>query len=306
MFLVYVRFVCVQCLPLSLILGILAWSVKRVTASFNDTPKRVLHAFFGHNRDGTELARTYFELMRGILVFCLALSIYTNLKIRIPLVNPWMGDTWFVRWDQMLFGSLPHMLEAWWRDHPAVASSLGNVYLGGYRGVVILGLFFVMRFEARHLRVLFMATAVTYLVCIFVTLACPSVGPCFMDAGRFAWLGNSEIGEHQQALLEYQTLVIERARSGMSFVPRPFAGIAAFPSLHVGNLVVVLFLALRYCRVAVPFVAYFLLGTVLAATAFGWHYCVDYLAGGLIAVVMVLAVEAMVPRCAGEASPTTG
>ena len=97
---------------------------------------------------------------------------------------------------------------------------------------------------------------------------------------------------HQQSLYEARALVT----SGTSFPVVPFAGIAAFPSLHVGNLIVVFVIALRYCKIAAPFVGYYLAGTVLAATCFGWHYIVDYLGGAVIALGVTYAVEALVPR----------
>ena len=303
LFVAYLRFICAQGLVLCLVFAVFSLAFKRGTRSFSEGPKATIDAFFGQRCSVTECVTTFGEFLRGIIIFSLALSVYTNLKVRIPLIHATVGDALFAQLDAALFGSLPQWLESWTRQHETVANWLGDVYLGGYKGIVVLAIFMVIRFEPRQLRVLFLAMALTYLASILVTILYPSLGPCFVDVDRFHWLAGSEIGDHQRMLFELRAGVLENARRGVEFSPEPFAGIAAFPSLHVGNLFVVLLLSVRYCRIAFPFIAYYLLGTCLSATAFGWHYVVDYLGGALIAIAVTWVVEATVPKPTAESNP---
>lgn len=295
LFVTYFRFMAAQGLWLLLVLGILALILKRVTQSFSGRPSAVLHAVFGARRNSRDLLITYHELIRGMLLFALTLAVYTNIKIRVPLFNSTIGDSWFAYVDGSLFGDLADGLETWARESNSLSDYLSDIYFGGYRGIVILAIFLVIRFDARVIRVLFVSMALTYLVCIVVTSLYPSLGPCFFEPDRFHWIQNSAVIDNQERLWTFREHVVESGHLGQEFMAIPFMGIAAFPSLHVGNLIVVAVLSLRYCKLALPIVLYYLIGTILAATCFGWHYIIDYFGGALFAIAITLTVDKHVP-----------
>ena len=63
----------------------------------------------------------------------------------------------------------------------------------------------------------------------------------------------------------------------------PFAGIAAFPSLHLATTGVGLFVAGRWCRPLLLLLVPWNLAIAWSALYFGWHYAVDFYPGLLLA-----------------------
>ncbi len=133
---------------------------------------------------------------------------------------------------------------------------------------------------------MFSAMSLTYIVCILITAIAPNDGPCFYDRPYFDWLSGSRIYEAQEGLLTFRKTSMEVVASGGQFETLPFKGIAGFPSLHVGNLIVVLAISIRYCKLAAPVIFYFLAATFVASICFGMHYFIDAIGGAAIALLV--------------------
>lgn len=132
---------------------------------------------------------------------------------------------------------------------------------------------------------------------IFVTLLYPSYGPFFLEWERFRWAAETMTGRTQAFLIGRFLESSELVAQGRKFVPVAFSGIAAFPRLHVGQMVLVAFVAWSTAR---PF-ALFMIGVSLVTTvstlAFGWHYLIDAVAGAALALWVAASLR---PWCFGR------
>jgi hypothetical protein len=234
---------------------------------------------------------TDLEVARGMLLQFATLSIYTNVKTRIPFINPVIGDPVFLRADELLFGTgWISWLEQVFASSPALTQFFGAVYLHGYLYMVVLLFLVYVRQDRFMIRWMFISVSSVYISAILITVVLPSYGPFHLEAGRFAWLFGTEIGDVQQKLekfVEYSHWALSVGQPVRAFA---FLGIAAFPSLHIGHMVILMVIALRVWRCYAGFMASMVALTFVATVAFGWHYAVDAIGGAVLAVAVTHAL----------------
>lgn len=224
------------------------------------------------------------ELVRGTLLLFLSLAIYSNVKARVPYINPTVGDPFFAELDRTLLGAgFIQAIEDWFRGDADVADFFTGIYMHGYLWMMVLVFLLYIRRDQFAMRWTIMSVCFTYLLGILLTVAHPSYGPFAIEPERWRWLQGSDIGATQNwliALREHNGMMLA---AGYRVEAVAFAGIAAFPSLHVGHMFVMLVVALRTFR---PY-ALWMLGvaalTFIATIGFGWHYGVDAIGGALLA-----------------------
>lgn len=232
-------------------------------------------------------------LVRLVLTFLLVLAVYTSVKTRLPYLGGFEGtDAIFQRWDDALFGpSFGRWLEGWARGDEDVMRFLSETYVHGYVWFVLLLVLLYLRRDAFSLRWLVVSVGTVYLVAILISSLLPALGPCFVDPARFAWIRTELVGESQH-FLAYSFNESQRATAaGLPIEVHIFAGIAAFPSLHVGHMVVLACVAARTVPAYVVVLTWTTLWTFVATIAFGWHYAVDAVAGIALAVAITLATR---------------
>ncbi|HFE46170.1 MAG TPA: hypothetical protein ENJ18_11865 [Nannocystis exedens] len=248
--------------------------------------KWVQRTVFGDRRNWVSMSAIDLEFGRGLLLLFINLSVYSNIKVRIPALNPEIGDALFLAWDSAIIGNtFAPWLEQYTQNHEAFKSFLADTYNHGYVWmIVLLGVGYLRR-DTAALRWIFGATCLTYMTAILVTVGYPSMGPFFMEPERFSWVNESRVGGAQRFLRKVYAENLPSLQAGLPVKGRPFAGIAAFPSLHVGHMVVMGYISIRL----VPLYALVMLVvtavTFLATIAFGWHYAVDAIAGATIALL---------------------
>jgi hypothetical protein len=228
------------------------------------------------------------ELGRGIFMLFFTLAVYSNLKVRIPFINQADGDPAFLAMDAP-FRGLVVATEDWFRGNPAVSSFFGGIYMHGYRYMMILVFIVHLRRDTFTLRWLMNSVCFTYLIAILVTAAYPSMGPCFLEPGRFAFI-EGPVKDAQRGLAGYYAFQLEQFTAGKPVKADIFSGIAAFPSLHVGHMIIMLVVALRAWRGYAWFMAVIATLTFIATIGFGWHYVVDGIGGALLAAGVTYVV----------------
>ena len=256
---------------------------------------------FGEEGSAEKSVATDLELMRGLLILFVNLSIYSNIKARIPAIDPTFGDELFVKLDALLFGAgSAQLLENYTRSNPEFSSWLSGVYRHDYIWMVALLWIAYIRRDQKVLRWILGATSMTYVVAILTTVLHPSYGPFFMEPERFAWVNETGIGGPQRSLKRFYHANMTKIEAGEAITAKVFLGIAAFPSLHVGHMVVMGLIALR----VMPLYALWMLGVTLitwvATIAFGWHYWVDAIGGAVIAAVCTEFVWWLIRRGPGS------
>ena len=253
------------------------------------------------------------EIVRGTLLLFISLAIYSNVKARISYINPTVGDSFFAELDRTLFGSgFITAIEAWFRGDTDVVEFFAGIYMHGYFWMMVLVFLLYMRRDQFAMRWTIMAVCFTYLIAILLTVAHPSYGPFAVEPERWRWLAGSEVGITQNWLTAMRDHNAIMLAAGYRVEAVAFAGIAAFPSLHVGHMFVMLVVALRTFKLY----AVWMLGvaslTFIATIGFGWHYAVDAVGGAALAAgithltyVLMRRWDAQrgVPPAAPEAKP---
>jgi len=224
------------------------------------------------------------ELVRGTLLLFITLAIYSNVKVRVPYINPTVGDEFYASLDRTLFGDgFIRSIQDWFRGDADVAEFFTGIYLHGYFWMMVLIFLLYMRRDQFAIRWTILSVCFTYLLGILLTVAHPSYGPFFVEPEKWRWLAGTEIGTTQNWLMAMHDHNAIMLAAGYRVEAVAFAGIAAFPSLHVGHMFVMLVVALRTFK---PY-AVWMLGvaslTYLATIGFGWHYGIDAIGGALLA-----------------------
>lgn len=259
--------------------------------------QKVRRVVFGDPRSWVSMSAIDLELGRGLLLLFANLAVYSNIKVRIPALNPEIGDALFHAWDSAIFGdAFAPWLEHYTQNNEFVRKFLANTYNHGY--VWMIGLLWIayLRRDIMALRWVFGATCLTYITAILVTVGYPSMGPFFMEPERFQWVNETGVGGAQRFLKRVYTENLPSLQAGLPVKGRPFAGIAAFPSLHVGHMVVMGYIAIRLLPLYALVMLVVTSLTFLATIAFGWHYAVDALAGAIIAVICAELVYQIAKR----------
>lgn len=249
------------------------------------------------------------------LLACFA--IYSNVKVLVPLFGPQVLDGAFLDWEQRVFGPLlgpgqyptRWLLEragpwsTWIMDKAYVSFfylysiSFAVIYFGGFR---------------REFRRLLTGIILLYYLGAALYLLVPVVGPIYhtdcSEVRRLVYQRSSELPRPPTVPLLQQVLLVNYAaviESPGLFVTRPFLGIAAFPSLHVGHTLLFVLSARRVCR---PLLILYLpiLGLLTVSTVFwGWHWVGDVIAGAALALLVdpVLGRTLARDEVDGEAPP---
>lgn len=234
-----------------------------------------LRSFVGH------LARTIRpHTVSGLLLFAslaVFMGVFTSIKTMLPDVVPFFADQQLADIDKMLHGGrAPWRYTTAWVP-PGVVPVLEQAYhlLWGLclSGLTLAALLLprLRRVRNQYLWAFLIAWPLLGNVMAAVVM---SAGPVYYDevtgATRFAeleaYLRRYSVTEHLRTMLWnfYAT-----GHAGLG------SGISAFPSMHVANATLFVFLAARVgrwlCGVAALFCAVILFGSV----HLGWHYAID-------------------------------
>ena len=214
------------------------------------------------------------------------LAVYTNLKVRIPLLNASTHD-WALRIFErtLCFGFDPVNEFGSLSRFPDLVRFLDEVYHHGYLFMALVTLLLYVNHGPRHVRHLVTSMGCLYLIGVGITALWPTVGPCFFEPGEYRWLKDLrlESATSQGFLRGQQRAVVEAFAMAENREVRAFSGIAALPSLHVAHLM----LLVRFARAYFPKLNFLLVPATLltwvATLTLGWHYLSD----GLVAPLLV-------------------
>ncbi len=226
-------------------------------------------------------AKDLAELLRGMASFWLVLVAYTHAKSRIASVNPRLFDELLRDLDSALHaagGDLLRWTLSFTHDRQA-AVAWSFVYLFAWAALALpFGVAFA-RGGAVAVRPILFALGLAYIGGSLLYFALPALGPGFAFRPEFTHLAGVPAYDVQDAMLRnYLYLATHPDARAI-----PFAGIAAFPSLHLATTAIGLFAAARWCRPLLYVLIPWNLAIAWSALYFGWHYAVDFHAGILLA-----------------------
>jgi hypothetical protein len=226
---------------------------------------------------------------------------YTWLKVCVPLLRRELLDAPLLALDRIVhFGLSPSVFAAELVRGTVLAGLLDRWY-GLWVTSVLATLAFVFLSprpaDRRHFA---LACALLWIVGSWLYLALPAVGPCYANPELFAGLREEipgAVAAQNELWRNYARVVAGRDGSLRQF--KPYLGVAAMPSLHVGaHWLFALWARRRAPRLFVPFALATAL-TFLASVATGWHYAIDGYAGLLLAWAAVRVAD----RCEPPAAP---
>lgn len=215
---------------------------------------------------------------------------FTQLKTIIPYLNPSMIDPHLVFLDQLLFfGNEPAEILAARHMSRAAVLRWDYIYMHSFHALYLGVLVMLIRRPWVDLLNLFRGVVLIYMLGLVFSLVMPSAGPCFFDAERFAAPSFTISYKAQHYLFSALQALLT---SPKEFVPQPFLGISAFPSLHVAQAFLPILFFLKKDRwvqvMLIPFCILISISTIVL----GWHYAIDAPAGVLLAICVFL----MLPR----------
>ncbi|MEO8275925.1 MAG: phosphatase PAP2 family protein [Thermoanaerobaculia bacterium] len=230
---------------------------------------------------------------RGAIVLLIVTTCYTHLKARKLDLNPRLFDEWLWRADNFLFAAGGNFID-WVQRHNQDRTwtmAMERLYLqSGLALGVPLGLAFGWRGRI-VVRRAFAALVLCYALGSLLYIAFPALGPAFFRREAYSHLSWTQTFMGQNGMLQgLQAMVRSR-----DFPVIPFAGIAAFPSLHVGIAFLGFLIAWTYIRPVAYFIAPVVVCIGVSAVWFGWHYVVDFPAGILLALFCWWAAGKMIP-----------
>ncbi|MEM7223256.1 MAG: phosphatase PAP2 family protein [Pseudomonadota bacterium] len=243
------------------------------------------------------------RIVGGAIVFLLlptVISVYSSIKMLIPVLQPYTWDATFLAWDRVLHGGVdPWRLVQALLGVPLVTSSINFLYNLWF--FVLYGMLFWQAFSLRdgRLRMQFLLTMVLLWMLLGGLLATlwSSAGPVYY--GRVTGLEDPFIPlmdylrmvSESNALwaLETQENLWQAHVSGDGMIG---GGISAMPSLHVATSVAFALLCWRANRwlgiLLWGYAGIILLGSVHLA----WHYAVD----GYVSLILTCLIWALVGR----------
>ncbi|GEM_PF-4255823 len=245
------------------------------------------------------------EFIRNVMILLGSLAMYSNIKTRIPFIRDrTLGDKFFKDLDGMLIPEgWIETVEHWFASSSDVTAYFQHVYMHDYTWMVLLMVLLYIRRDTFSLKWLVLSVSITYVVAIMITAVYPSVGPVYMDPEHFGWLKGTRMHSTQQHLLRYFIWSTGQMEAGEGITAKAFVGIAAFPSLHVGHMMIIFWIALRTVPIYSIWMVWTSALTVLATIGFGWHYAVDAVGGAVLAIVVSESLYRFLRRHEPAAAP---
>lgn len=222
-------------------------------------------------------------LMTGTLIA------YSQLKSLIPILQPFSWDETFMKLDRLLFfGVDPYRI-----FHAVFGGTLSLTFFTGIYNFWLFMMYFVllgacfMRPDSR-VRLQFL---IAFLLCWSIggnllATVFSSAGPVY-----YARLGLGDTFAGLMGLLqthaETGAITVINTQNllwDLHTQSQPLHAISAFPSMHVTSSVLMAIFLSRLSRTLGTFAWLFALGIMIGSVLLAWHYAVDGLAGGLIAL----------------------
>ncbi len=224
-------------------------------------------------------------LLRSTAFLFAYLTVYSNIKARIPILNGAVHDEALRAFETAVTGADLSAAALGLSSNTALMAFLDDIYHHDYI-FLTLSVFLLLDRELLGLRRLVTAMGLLYLMGVALTAAWPTLGPCFADREAYTWLRDQGLQSwsNQEWLLKSHTAAVEAAAAGEPVTARAFVGIAALPSLHVGHCMLLCRAAWTHHRRLLLLYVPVTLLTWAATLAFGWHYLSD----GLASIPLVL------------------
>lgn len=200
---------------------------------------------------------------------------YKQLTYLIPYLHPQDFDSVLILLDRKLFGLDP----AVWMERlstPWLTEYLQIVYSTFYFLPLLVGIPIYRNRPRAHFQVATFAVLLGFYSSYLGYLLVPALGPRF----SIPQLQSSPL----HGLFAYE--ILRQALNHLEQVTRD-----AFPSGHTEVTLILLYLAFRYYRPLFPAMVWIAASLIFATVYLRYHYVVDVLSGGVLALACILAAR---------------
>lgn len=220
----------------------------------------------------------------GIAVFQVVCFAFTVSKA-LTFVPGRHYDAAIVELETKLFGVAPHrLLGPWVARHPSLLGWLDFAYIHLLEHMTLCTVLLIA-LRKRALRTEYLsALALCYLLGGAAYHVLPALGPSYFEPSYFPFLEQHWL--FSAALRRALKINTDRVLDGSAHQLRTWAYVAAMPSLHAGQELIMLYYA-RSSPLAFALSVAFVALTLFSVVALGWHYPLDVLAGALLALIAI-------------------
>ncbi len=210
----------------------------------------------------------------------------------------WKIDSW------LLLGASPNIFFLELLAHPLAYRAIDFLYVGVFTTTITASFVLMFGWRRNDDRIAYLVgSVILWLGGAWLYYALPSLGPAY----AFYEVWDAVREDFPRAMFLQKTLLDNHMRllrlAAGEIVPRPvnvYLGIGAFPSLHVGfHVYFALWLQRLIPRLRI--VGWVLVIVVaVGSVVTGWHYLVDSIAGGLLALGAYVAVVPLLEKTSRE------
>jgi membrane-associated phospholipid phosphatase len=262
--------------------------------------KRV-HQWMGGSADKqTQLLQSDLELLRGAFLFLIALTVHTNVKVRLNGINPGAVDGMLATVDHWIFDDrVTFLMRHITATSKWLTSALDSIYQYTFVVFTLATFLFQMRQDARDTRVAYTGLSTLMVAGSCLSIIFPALGPLLntpsirepTSDSRYAASWKTPFTYRWSMLLRYYKKVsVPNAAEEVPFKAEPFYGIASFPSIPSATMALLSALSranghrwqsrlLWLCTAL----------TAIAGISLGLEYGVDALGGFLLGLVVAYA-----------------
>lgn len=228
-----------------------------------------------------------YGLLHVLIALKLVLLIYCNIKQAIPRINPHITDDMLLRMDIVLhLGINPMRALVSALGHPTVSMLIDKLYVVWYLVKIPTLVLFIVVPNRKLSERFFGAYFLLWMLGGFSALLAPSLGPVYLHHEWFDGVAKPIATSLQGTLISHYLQVIDNPERYRVYI---YEGVAAFPSLHVGVVVLfALFLARVHPALGILMGIYAVI-VQIGSVFLGWHYAIDGYFAALLAFILYRA-----------------
>lgn len=225
-----------------------------------------------------------FKIFRSLYIVPIVFSIYTQVQVYIPFLNPHMYDQVLAGWDRAIFGVNP---TEWLHQfsNPILTEWLQFAYMTYYFMPIVVGVEFIMKNREEEFDYLIRNVVLAFYLSYIAYLFMPAIGPRFI-LHDFASLNLELPGI---LLTEFFRNIVNAGGGAPPGIENPaqFVNRDCMPSGHTWITIVNMYVAFKFNSKYKYIVLIFGLSLIAATVYLRYHYVVDLIVGAILAYVSI-------------------
>jgi len=222
-----------------------------------------------------------FEFFRILAALKIVMTIHCTIKQSIPIINPLLYDDLLWKIDKVIhLGFSPTLIPLKLLSIPFVTTFIDITYILWYFVKLPFFITFIWFVDQKERYHFFSSYFLLWITGGLLALLFPSVGPIYKHPDLFADLNIPFAFELQKQLWIHYNEVLRHPENFATFI---YEGVAAFPCLHVGIVVLFCIFSKKLNKTLFIIMLFYVLIIQVGSVHLGWHYAIDGYFGTLLA-----------------------